>query len=257
MTDDARPASILITGASGALGRALAHAYAAPGVFLLLQGRDEARLAETAAHCRVLGAQVRTQVLDLADAAALAAWLRELETREAFDLVIANAGLNTHAGADGLERWEAVEALLAVNLRSTLALAHAVLPAMRRQGRGQIALVSSLAAWFGLAATPSYCASKAALKAYGEALRGALAAEGIKVNVVMPGYVDSAMCRMMPGPKPFLWTPERAARTIRRGLARDQARISFPFPLNLGTWLLALIHPALAQWLLKKLGYGR
>ena len=106
------PASVLITGATGAIGRALAEAYAAPGVFLLLQGRDAARLAEAAALCRAKGASVRTQTLDLADAAALAGWLRELEAGEPFDLVVANAGMNTGIGADGAgERWEAVEAL--------------------------------------------------------------------------------------------------------------------------------------------------
>lgn len=251
------PASLLITGASGAIGAALARAYAAPGIALVLQGRDPARLAEVAAQCQRLGAQVRTFVVDLADAAALDTWLRELAGQEPPDLVIASAGMNINTGPGGTgERWEEVEALLAVNVRSTLALVHAVLPGMRRRGRGQIALISSLAAWFGLPVTPSYCASKAALKAYGEALRGWLAAEGVEVSVVLPGYVESAMCREMPGPKPFLWTPERAARTIRRGLARNQARISFPFPLNLGTWLLAVIHPVLAQWFVKRLGYG-
>jgi len=255
--NDAAPASVLITGATGAIGRALAQAYATPGVFLLLQGRDEGRLAETAALCRAQGAQTRTRSLDLTDRAALAAWLGELEAGAAFDLVIANAGMNIDIGPDGAgERWADVEALLALNLRATMALVHAVLPGMRRRGHGQIALLSSLAAWFGLPVTPSYCASKAAIKAYGEALRGWLAAEGVRVNVVMPGYVDSAMCRAMPGPKPFLWPPERAARTIRRGLALNRARISFPFPLNLGTWLLAVIHPALAQWILKRLHYG-
>lgn len=251
------PAAVLITGASGAIGAALAHGYAGPGVRLILQGRDPARLAEVAAVCRDKGATVSAYRVDLADAAALDGWLREVSAQEPVDLLIANAGMNINTGPDGAgERWEEVEALLAVNIRSTIALVHAVLPGMRRRGQGQIALLSSLAAWFGLPPTPSYCASKAALKAYGEALRGGLAGEGIRVNVILPGYVDSAMCRAMPGPKPFLWTPERAARAIRRGLERNQARISFPFPLNLGCWLLAVIHPALAQWFLKRLGYG-
>jgi len=250
------PSSVLITGATGAIGAALAEVYAEPGITLFLQGRDATRLSEVAALCQTRGARVQTHVVDLADAVSLADWLHELEDQDPVDLVIANAGINTHVAHDGAaERWEDVEALLAVNVRSTMALVHAVLPGMRRRGTGQIALISSLAAYFGLPVTPSYCASKAALKAYGEALRGWLAPEGIQINVVMPGYVDSAMCRAMPGPKPFLWPPDRAARRIRRGLARNQARITFPFPLNLGTWLLSVIHPAVSQYILRLLDY--
>src|SRR5690606_16737126 len=99
-------------------------------------------------------------------------------------------------------------------------------------------------------------ASKAAVKAYGESLRGLLAGEGIRVNVVMPGYVESAMCNAMPGPKPFLWNAGRAAIRIRKGLQADKARISFPFPLNLGTWFLAMLPPAVSLIILRWLGYS-
>jgi len=115
--------------------------------------------------------------------------------------------------------------------------------------------MSSLAGWRGLPDTPSYSASKAAVRVYGEALRDALAAHGVRINVILPGYVKSTMCAAMPGPKPFLWTPERAARTIRRGLAANRARISFPFPLNLGCFLLACLPPALSTRVLRWLGY--
>jgi short-subunit dehydrogenase len=116
--------------------------------------------------------------------------------------------------------------------------------------------MSSLAAFFGLPVTPSYSASKAALKAYGEALRGWLAPEGIRISVVMPGYVESQMCRDMPGPKPFLWPADKAARFIKRRLARNQARISFPFPLNYGTWWLSVLPPAISERILGLLDYG-
>ena len=92
---------------------------------------------------------------------------------------------------------------------------------------------------------------------WGTSLRGWLQSEGIRVNVVLPGYVSSPMCDAMPGPKPFLWKPERAACTIRRGLERDWARISFPFPLNVGIWGLSMLPACLAMPIARILGYGR
>ena len=246
--------SILITGATSAIGGALAEVYAKQGVTLHLHGRNEARLSEVATACRAKGAEVRTQRLDLRDFAALRSWLGEIGP---LDLVIVNAGMNTHIGQAGEpEPWDEVETLLDVNLKAAMVIVQAVLPAMRTRGRGQIALISSLAAYFGLPVTPAYCASKAGLKAYGEALRGWLAPEGIKVNVIMPGYVKSPMCDDMPGPKPFLWSPERSARTIQRGLERDKARISFPFPLNWGTWWLAVLPASVSTRIVRWLGYG-
>lgn len=248
---------VVITGASGAIGSALALEYAAPDVFLWLQGRKEEALLALAQQCQARGAEVQTAAFDLRDFATLRGWVQQVVAQGAPDLLIVNAGLNTHVGPDGEpEPWEEVEALLDVNLKAAMLLVQAVLPAMRAARRGQIALVSSLAAYFGLPVTPTYCATKAGLKAYGEALRGWLAPEGIRVNVILPGYVASPMCAAMPGPKPFLWTPERAARTIRRRLARDRARISFPFPLNWGTWWLAVLPAAFSTRIVRWLGYG-
>ena len=250
-----QPLRVLITGATSAIGAALAMEYAAPKVTLYLHGRNAQRLQEVAAACQARGAQVVTKQLDVRDGTALRAWLAALGS---LDLVIVNAGMNTHIGPNGEpEPWEEVEALLDVNLKAAMVIAQAVLPAMRARGGGQIALVSSLAGYFGLPVTPTYSATKAGLKAYGEALRGWLAPEGIRVNVVMPGYVRSPMCDDMPGPKPFLWSPERAARVIRRGLARDKARISFPFPLNWGAWWLAVLPASLSLRIVRWLGFGR
>jgi short-subunit dehydrogenase len=194
---------------------------------------------------------------DVRDLAELRGWVAQVQAKAPLDLVIANAGMNIDIGSDGAgERWEEVEALLETNVRAVMALVDAVLPGMRARGEGQIALVSSLAAWVGLPVTPSYCASKAAIKAYGEALRGWLAPEGVRVSVIMPGYVASPMCHAMPGPKPFLMTPERAARIIRRGLMRNRARIAFPFWLSFGTWWLAVLPAGLSSRIVRWLGYG-
>jgi hypothetical protein len=63
------------------------------------------------------------------------------------------------------------------------------------------------------------------------------------------------MCRDMPGPKPFLLTVDKAAIKIKKGLERNQARISFPFPLNFGTWFLAVMPAKASEWILRKLNY--
>ena len=251
------PQTVLITGASGGIGGALAKVYAESGNTLILQGRNALRLEELAAICEAQGARVLTRILDLRNRDDLSAWLLEVCQQEKVDLVVVNAGINSNIGLDGTgERWEDVQALVEVNILAAMATVNAVLPSMRARKDGQVALISSLAAYFGLPVTPSYCASKAALKVYGEALRGWLASEGVRVNVVMPGYVESQMCRDMPGPKPFMWSAEKAARTIKRGLASNQPRISFPFPLNLGTWFLSVLRPGFSEWILRLLNYG-
>jgi short-subunit dehydrogenase len=249
---------VLITGATGAIGAALARAYAAPGRALVLHGRNEARLAELAAACERLGAEVEVKALDARDLPALAAWLDGVGARRAPDLAIVNAGaINVLKPGEAHEPWPEVERVLAVNVGAAIATVTALLPHMRRRGSGQVALLSSLLAWFGMPVAPAYSASKAALKTWGEALRGPLARDGIRVSVVLPGFVKSDMSDKLRVPKPFMLTAEDAAARIQRGLERDAARISFPLPLALGCRLLALLPPSGAQALLKLLGFSR
>ncbi|MDL2269257.1 SDR family NAD(P)-dependent oxidoreductase [Desulfosarcina sp. OttesenSCG-928-A07] len=248
---------ILITGATGAMGSALAEAYAQKGLMLYLTGRNVKKIKAVADRCRLLGAAVDVRCFDLRDEPALRAWIGEITEQGPVDLAILAAGINRNIGPDHQgESWTHTQALMDLNLTATMVAIDSLIPAMRGKGCGQIAIFSSLAGYFGLALTPSYCASKAALKAYGEALRGWLAPEGIKINVIMPGYVKSHMCDHMPGPKPFLQTPRHAAEIIRKGLSKNKPRITFPFPLNLGTWFLAVLPAVLSHRILRWLGYA-
>jgi short-subunit dehydrogenase len=243
------PRSILITGASSGLGAALAAAYAAPGVTLALCGRNAARLAAVGVRCGALGAEVTQHRLDVTDRAAMARAIGAVDGRAPLDLVIANAGISGGSGRDE-DAIAIARATFAVNVEGVLNTIEPALPGMLARGRGQLALIASLGAWRGLPSAPAYCASKAAVRSYGEGLRGRLAGRGIGVSVVCPGFVRTGMTAGNPFPMPMLLEADQAARLIRAGLARGRSRIAFPWPLYWAVRLAAALPPA---WLDRRL----
>lgn len=248
----ALPRHVLITGASSGIGEALALAYARPGALLSLTGRDVGRLAAVAAAAEARGAQVRQTILDVRDAAATADWAVTADQAQPVDLLVANAGISggTHGGPETAEQTRAV---FAVNLDGVVNTVLPLIPRMIARGTGQIALISSLAGHRGFPGAPAYCASKAAVKVWGESLRGELAGRGVKVNVVMPGFVKSRMTDVNDFPMPFFMSAEKAAQIILRDLARDRARIAFPWQTALMAWAIGMASPALTDPILRKL----
>ncbi len=249
------PRSVLITGASSGIGKALAEAYAAPDVTLALCGRNKERLDAVAEVCTAKGAAVETVVLDVTDEDALGAWVGDVDA----DLVIANAGISAGTGGIG-EPADQVRRIFDVNLNGVL---NTALPAIDRMlqrprpgdgsPRGQIALMASIAAFRGFAGAPAYCASKAAVKSYAEGLRNAYVADGISVNVICPGFVRSPMTDVNKFAMPMLMDAERAASIIKRGLANNRGRIAFPGPMYFLAWLLQTLPPTLTDRLIQRL----
>ncbi|MBP7251889.1 MAG: SDR family NAD(P)-dependent oxidoreductase [Alphaproteobacteria bacterium] len=237
------PKHIAITGASSGLGAALALAYGYNGTVLSLHGRDAQRLAHVADRVRAHGATVDIHSGDVTDAAGQQAWLTARAAIAPLDLVIANAGISAGTGSGGENREQAA-AIFSVNVQGVVNTVHAALPAMRARGKGQIALMASLAGFRGLPSAPAYSASKAAVRLYGEALRGELMATGIEVSVICPGYIKTPMTAVNKFPMPFIMSAEKAARIIQLGLAQNRARIAFPFPLYAAVKLLATLPPA-------------
>lgn len=240
------PRHILVTGASSGIGAALARHYAAPGISLSLGGRDDGRLEAAADQCRARGATVAATRLDVAARGAMRDWIEAADATLALDLVIANAGIGSVKESEELARQ-----VFAVNLDGILNTAYPAIDCMVRRGRGHLALMSSLAGYRGLPEAPAYSASKAAVKSLGEAWRGALAAAGIRVSVICPGFIETPMTAGQKFPMPFLMDAERAAGIIARGLARNRARIAFPWPMAFATSLLAAMPAGLADRIMR------
>ena len=128
-------------------------------------------------------------------------------------------------------------------------------PALERmvaRGRGQAALVSSLAGIRGLPGSPAYSASKAAVRVWGDAMRGRMAPRGVTVSIVCPGFVRTPMTDVNQYTMPMLMDVDKAAALIRRRLARGDAMIAFPWPMYLAVRLMAALPRPLADYL-----YGR
>lgn len=257
------PTSVLITGASSGIGAALAVAYAEPGRRLALSGRDEARLTAIAEQCREAGATVTTRRVDVTDRDAMEAWIEDMAATERLDLVIANAGISGGPGDTKEEGADQVRRIFAVNVGGVMNTVLPAIPVMYRQApvivagtppwRGQIAIVSSIAGLRGFPGAPAYTASKAAVKAWGEGLRPALARDQIAVTTVLPGFIRTPMTAGNPFPMPFLMDTEPAAKLIKRRLTRNPARIAFPFPLYAMARIVAALPPRWIDPLLTRL----
>lgn len=229
---------VLITGASGELGSALAHQFAFSGATLLLWGRDCGRLHAVAASCRAAGAETVIHSLDLTDTAAALAAIDEADATGAIDVAIFAAGLgDIQAADDRVESAEQIVQLALVNFVAPAAMAARLADHMARRGAGRLVFVGSAAAFHALPFAAGYAASKAGLSRFAAALRLSVQAYGVAVTLVSPGFIDTAAGRKTAGSRPFLLQPAYVAARIARAAERGQAHLILPWPFRLLRWV--------------------
>jgi short-subunit dehydrogenase len=241
--------TVLLTGATGGIGQAIARALSARGANLILTGRRVDVLEPLAAE---LGA--RALAVDLSDSAAVERLAGEAPET---DILVANAALPATGTLETFSVAE-IDRALDVNLRAPIVLSHALTPGMLARGRGHLVFISSLS---GKAATPRtalYNASKFGLRGFASALRGDLHASGVGVSAIFPGFIrDAGMfadadVKLPPGIGTR--TPEDVARAVVRAIERDRAEIDVaPLPLRAST-VFASLAPQLAASVARKLG---
>lgn len=246
MTPDRK--RILITGASGGLGGALALHYASGGTSLVLGGRDRERLAATHEACASKGSSVDSATVDVTDPRAMELWLLAEDDRAPIDVVIACAGISGETGLPG-DCPDLARRIIEVNVIGLQNTIDPLLPRMRQRGRGEICIVASLAGLMANRRGPAYAASKAAAIALSESWRLALEPSGINVTVACPGYIRTAMTARHGFTMPFLLSPEDAARHIAHGIAKNKARHFFPWPLAVAAFLFQTLPTRATRWL--------
>jgi short-subunit dehydrogenase len=222
--------NILISGASSGIGAALARVYAAPGNCLVLWGRDELRLAATAADAESRGGAIATRCFDLTDTDALLAALADAERSGPIDIAIFNAGLGGSLPPDAIAQEPLVAArMAAVNFTAPVIGANFMAAQMVPRKKGRIVLIGSTAGLVPLPMAPVYSGSKAGLAMFAEALDSRLARHGVRVVLVSPGFIDTPMSQGLDEPRPFLIGADKAAAIIAKRIARGARHIVVPW----------------------------
>lgn len=240
---------IIITGASSGIGHALALRYAAPDVTMGLIGRDVQRLEDVVIACRAKGAKVEAISMDVADRVSMENWLTSFDDAyNGVDLIFANAGVGgTPSVEPSADSLLAARRMFATNIDGVLNTIDPLLPRMAARGRGQIAMMASLAGYVGMGSAPAYSASKGFVKLYGEGLRASMSAYGIKVNVICPGFVRSRITDQNKFKMPFFMEADEAADIIFDGIQKNKARIAFPWPMSFGVWFISILPAWLSE----------
>jgi short-subunit dehydrogenase len=241
--------TVLLTGATGGIGHAIARALAERGATLILSGRRVDVLEPLAQEL-----DGRALAVDLAEPAEIERLVREAGE---LDILVANAALPAAGTLDSFSLQE-IDRALDVNLRAPIVLAHALAPAMVKRGSGHLLFMSSLA---GKAATPGtalYNASKFGLRGFAAALRADLRTTGVGVSTVFPGFIRDAGMFADAGVKlpPGVGTrsPQDVAKAVVRAIERNRGELDVaPLPLRVST-VFASLAPELAGSVARKIG---
>ena len=237
---------VFITGASSGIGQALAARYLQAGWRLaLVARRGEALRAWAAEHgldaqrCGVYEADV--QQVDSIVAAGQAC----IQAQGLPDVVIANAGISV--GMDTAQRadLDALKDTLATNVVGVAATFHPFVNPMRRRKSGRLVGIASVAAIRGLPGHGAYCASKSAVVAYCESLRGECRSFGVQVLTLLPGYIATPLTAKNPYSMPFLISAESFADQAFRAIEAGASYRVIPWQM---AWVARLMRLLPNAW---------
>jgi len=223
---------IFLTGASSGIGEGLAVALAKKGAVLGLVARRGELLDEIMAQCEGIGGKALALPCDVTDPlavqAAADAFLNEFGR---IDIAIANAGIGGNNAETRNFEPAAVKKVIDINLLGSVNMIHAVLPAMKEQGSGQLVAISSLAGFRGLPKSAAYCASKAGMTAFFESVRLDVAQYGIDVTIIQPGFIKTPLTDGRAHRMPYLMELDDAIPLFINAIEKKKKFAAFPWQL--------------------------
>ena len=222
---------VLITGASSGIGRGLALELGRRGARLGLTARREEVLADLVGEIRSSGGSAVAIAVDVQDANAMRDAAKRLHDEVGpIDVLIANAGIGTNTAASKLQPSD-VANVINTNLLGAVNSLAAVVPEMVARGSGQLVAISSLSAYRGLPKSAAYCASKAAMSSFFESVRLDLVNTGVKVTIIHPGFIKTALTAGRAAKMPYLMELDVAVKKIVGAIERGKKSYSFPWQL--------------------------
>ena len=247
---------VFITGASSGIGQALALRYYQAGWRLGLQARRTAVVSDWAQGLNLDPARWAVYGADVVDAAGMAAAAQACVQAQGLpDTVIASAGVSIGVDTALPEDLPVFKQVLDTNLYGTATTFQPFIEPMRQRGSGRLVGVASVAAIRGLAGHGAYCASKAGVVAYCEALRIECRQRGVQVVTIVPGYVDTPLTRVNSYAMPFLMPAEAFADKSFRTIEAGVSYRVIPWQMGVVAKLMRLLPNALFDKLFS--GRGR
>lgn len=236
--------TIWITGASSGIGLAIVRQIAATGAVIAISARSSGNLRELADEY----SNVYAFPLDVTDEKAVAKCVIDIEAAHGpIDLAILNAGVSANS-TEARPEAELFRVIYETNILGVTNAVAALVPAMSKRGAGHISWVASLAGYNGIPGSAVYNSSKAALITLAEASYFELAAKGIDLSLINPGFVRTPLTAKNRFPMPFMIEPEKAAAIIIKGLRRKKFEIAFPWQMALGAKFLRIMpYPVFFQ----------
>lgn len=241
-----------VTGASGGIGHAVCLALARQGYTVAASARSEDKLAELTAE-QVSPGRIVAFPADVTDEDGMRRTVERIEAELGpIALAVLNAGTSLPSQGDRIQP-ALFERIYDVNVFGVVRSLAPVIDSMKARRKGQVAIVGSLTAYFGLPTTAAYGATKSALNTMAESLRFDFEKMNIRIQIINPGFVDTPLTRKNKFPMPALIQTDSAARRIVDGIRSGGFEVTFPRRLAIPMKIIRLLPNALLYPLLNRI----